>query len=362
MRSIAFYLPQFHPIPENDEWWGTGFTEWKNVVKVSPQYRWHRQPDLPGELGFYDLRIPEVRQAQADLAAEYNVSGFCYFHYWFHGRRMLERPFNEVLSSGVPDFPFCLCWANENWTRAWDGGQRELLLAQRYSEKDDYEHILWLARAFRDPRYIRVDGRPLFLVYRVLQLPDPRATARRWREEARRLGVGELFLCRVESFGDPTSDPREMDFDASIEFPPDHVVGAPEFRWRVGRRLTNSRWWYRHQWLDYEVVVKRSLAKRPAAYPRVPCVTPAWDNTPRRKTGGMIMRGSSPQLFEDWVAASVIRSTNLSQHGDRLLFVNAWNEWAEGNHLEPGEQWGRAYLEAHRNGLARGVAMGTQPS
>ncbi len=348
MRSIAFYLPQFHPVPENDDWWGRGFTEWTNVVNGRPQYRWHDQPHLPADLGFYDLRVPEVRQAQADLAAEYGVSGFCYYHYWFNGRRILERPFDEVLSSGAPDFPFCLCWANENWTRVWDGGDKEVLLRQVYSPEDDIEHLRWLARAFRDPRYIRIDGRPVLLVYRALNLPDPVATTERWRHEARQLGIGELFLCRVESFDDERGDPRAIGFDAAVEFQPDHLLSMPSFRWRVGRRLTSSRGWYRHRWLDYEVLVRRSLVKAPAPYQRFPGVTPSWDNTARRERGATMLRGSSPALFEKWVSEVVGRYGSETD----LLFVNAWNEWAEGNHLEPCQRWGRGYLEAHLRGLA----------
>src|SRR3954466_7812748 len=163
-RVIAFYLPQFHPIPENDEWCGKGFTEWTNVTKARPLFRGHYQPQLPTDLGFYDLRVAETRQAQADLAREHGIDGFVYYHYWFNGRRLLERPFNNVLASGQPDFPFALCWANENWTRVWDGGDSEILMPQEHSEADDRRHLQWLATAFADPRYVRVDGKPMFLV------------------------------------------------------------------------------------------------------------------------------------------------------------------------------------------------------
>lgn len=199
-RVIAFYLPQYHPFPENDRWWGAGFTEWRNVVKARPLFRGHYQPHLPADLGFYDLRVPEVRQQQAALAERYGLSGFCYYHYWFNGHRLMQRPVEEMLASGKPDFPFMLCWANENWTRAWDGGEQEVLIRQEYSEEDDRAHIRYLLdEVFRDPRYIRVDGKPVFAVYRSALFPDMRRTIEVWREEAAARGA-ELYLCRVESF------------------------------------------------------------------------------------------------------------------------------------------------------------------
>src|SRR5580704_8011423 len=214
-RALAFYLPQFHPIPENDEWWGKGFTEWTNVVKAKPWFSGHYQPHVPTDLGFYDLRLPETREAQADLARQYGIYGFCYYHYWFHGRRLLERPFNEVLTTGRPDFPFCLCWANENWTRRWDGAERQILVKQTYSQQDDLEHIRWLLNAFDDRRYIRLEGKPLLLVYRAGDLPSPSRTAEAWRGEARKAGIGDIFLCSILSHS-PTSrvDPALLGFDA----------------------------------------------------------------------------------------------------------------------------------------------------
>ncbi|MGH9586930.1 MAG: glycoside hydrolase family 99-like domain-containing protein, partial [Acidobacteriaceae bacterium] len=222
VRAIAFYLPQYHPIPENDAWWGKGFTEWTRVVEATRLFHSHCQPQLPEQLGFYDLRVPEVREAQAELARQHGIHGFCYYHYWFNGKRLLERPFTEVLASKRPEFPFCLCWANENWTRRWDGQSQDVLMAQHYSPEGDRAMIRELLPAFRDPRYIRVRGRPLFLVYRAGGLPDPRATAAIWREEAAAAGLPGLYLCRAESLDEAVSpqDPTQIGFDAACEFPP----------------------------------------------------------------------------------------------------------------------------------------------
>jgi hypothetical protein len=349
VRLIAFYLPQFHPIPENDEWWGKGFTEWTNVARARPLFRGHYQPHLPADLGFYDLRLPETRQTQAELAREYGIHGFCYYHYWFNGKQLLERPFTEVLASGRPDFPFCLCWANENWTRRWDGHDEEILVAQQYGEEDDKEHIRWLVDAFRDERYIRVDGKPLFLVYRVNELPDPVRTASVWREGARRSGVGEIFLGRVESFAGERDDPAKIGFDVSVEFQPDWC------------HFGTARHRGAHDVYDYASVLERMLQKEPPGYTRFPCVMPSWDNAARRRSGATILHGSTPQLYQQWLT-SVLRTAEHVRGTDGIVFINAWNEWAEGNHLEPCQRWGRAYLEATREALAAAARPGPPPS
>jgi len=352
-RAIAFYLPQFHPIPENDEWWGPGFTDWRNVAKARPLFRGHYQPHVPSELGYYDLRDGAVRERQAKLALEHGISAFCYYHYWFGGRRLLEAPLDEVLASGRPDFPFCLCWANENWTRVWDGLSDHMLVEQRYSEEDDRAHMRWLAGVFGDDRYLRVDGRPLFLVYRAKKLPNPAATARIWREEARRLGVGEIFLARVESFHEEHDDPKEIGFDAAVEFQPDMTNLPRPLRrgrgWDVLRRLgLSSPTFASNKMLEYSDVVETALARPEPPYVRFPGVTPSWDNSPRRTERAWILVGSTPELYERWLREAVRRAP--VEHP--LVFVNAWNEWAEGNHLEPCERWGRAYLEATRAALS----------
>jgi lipopolysaccharide biosynthesis protein len=362
VRAIALHLPQFHPIAENDEWWGKGFTEWSNVVRTMPRFPGHYQPHLPADLGFYDLRLPEARAAQAQLATEYGIYGFCYYHYWFHGRQVLERPVNEIWKSGEPDLPFCLCWANEPWSRRWDGSNDEVLLKQQYSVSDDLAHIRALIPFFLDPRYIRVIDRPFLAVYRASKLPDPQRTADLWRREVERAGLKGIFLVRVESH-DESGDPRNIGFDSSLEFEP---------RWpELGRfRIFRQKWWHRHKLgtgkpafrenllYKYEDLVRRAWTEPLPRYPRIPCVCPGWDNSPRRKTGAVIFLNSTPELYEEWLREIVNRQAarlgvdgNSGISPESLVFINAWNEWAEGNHLEPCQKWGRAYLEATRRAL-----------
>lgn len=357
LRFLAHYLPQFHPIPENDEWWGKGFTEWTNVAKARPLYRGHYQPHVPADLGHYDLRVPEVRAAQAELAKQYGIDGFLYYHYWFHGRRLLERPFAEVLASGEPDFPFALCWANENWTRIWDGGTKHKLMVQYHCPDDDLAHIRALAPAFADKRYVRIDGRPVFGVYRASELPDPKRTCDIWREECVRLGVGEPYLVRIEAFGDDDrEDPAWQGFDAGVEFNPDAFrLGRRRHATlphRLARKAFHRKSAYRMNYVySYERVVDLALAAQQPAWKRFRGVTPGWDNSARRRFHARILHGSTPALYEKWVRGVVRQFTPYSPE-ENLVFVNAWNEWAEGNHLEPDLQWGRAYLEANLAGRA----------
>lgn len=349
IRTIAFYLPQFHPIPENDEWWGRGFTEWRNVVKARPLFSGHYQPHLPADMGFYDLRLPEVRKAQAKLAREHGIHGFCYYHYWFNGRRILERPFNEVLGSGDPDLPFCLCWANENWTRIWDGGEKNVLLEQKYSHEDDLVHIESLIPSFRDDRYIRVDGKPLFLVYRTALLPSPLKTTQIWREAARQAGIKDLYLVRVESHGDCT-DPREIGFDASVDFAPFNGLPPPLLRGPFSSLLAKfgmfPKAFGNHRIVEYQSVANNLMNQADPGFKRFQCVTPSWDNTARRDQDGVVLLEATPVRYEKWLRTSIKKTLERFSGDEQLVFVNAWNEWAEGNHLEPDLKWGRAYLEA----------------
>jgi len=363
LRAIAFHLPQFHPIPENDEWWGKGFTEWTNVVKAEPRFKGHYQPQLPADLGFYDLRLPEARAAQAELAAGYGIYGFCYYHYWFNGRQVLERPVNDIWRSGEPDFPFCLCWANENWTRRWDGLDDEVLLEQKYGPADDLAHIRSLIPLFHDRRYIRVMDRPLLLVYRASKFPEPQRTTEIWKREAERAGLKGLFLVRVESADAEYGDPGSIGFDYSLEFQP---------RWSSlsSSRIVRRKWWHRRKLrtvepafcdnliCEYDALVRNTVTAPLRAYPRIPCVCPGWDNSPRRERNAVIFINSTPDKYESWLRESVnrlkTRLTPVDGLGiapDSLIFINAWNEWAEGNHLEPCQRWGRKYLEATQRAL-----------
>lgn len=346
-KLIAFHLPQFHPIPENDEWWGKGFTEWTNVTRAAPLFHGHHQPQLPADLGFYDLRLPEAREAQATLAKEYGIHGFCYYHYWFNGRRLLERPVEEIVASGKPDFPFCLCWANENWSRRWDGSENEILIGQNYNDDDDRDHIRYLIEIMQDPRYIRIDGSPLILIYRAKHLPNPKRTTEIWRTEARKAGLGELFICRVENFYNERDDPHSLGFDASVDFQPDWKAITDENPSVV---LPDE-----HFVVDYRNLVETQLARPDVEHLRFPGVTPAWDNSARRKKRAFITADSTPDAYEHWLTETIRRVAHRPE-SHQLVFINAWNEWAEGNHLEPDQKFGRGYLEATRRALEKGTS------
>ena len=362
MRTLAFHLPQFHPTSRNDEWWGKGFTEWTNVARARPVVPGHYQPHLPADLGFYDLRLPEARAAQAALAKNYGINGFCYYHYWFSGERILERPVNDIVASGEPNFPFCLCWANENWTRTWDGLNSQVLLSQKYSDKDDQRHIEALLPYFADARYIRLAGRPLFLVYRSELLPNPQRTAEIWRTAAQRAGLGDLFLARVESFTQNV-EPGDIGFDAAVEFAPDWMNTGQLHYTKLQHILSYiglfPQGYFKHRFIDYCEMVSRMLAKSDTAYTRYRCVTPGFDNSARRKKDATILLNASPEKYQEWLT-TIARGELINSRptDEKIVFINAWNEWGEGNHLEPDQNWGHSYLEATRNALlAAGVSI-----
>ncbi|NPU85307.1 MAG: glycoside hydrolase family 99-like domain-containing protein [Syntrophaceae bacterium] len=342
-RLISMYLPQYHQTPENDRWWGEGFTEWARVRAGTPRFHGHYQPHVPGQLGYYDLRDAKVRSAQAELAREHGIHGFCYYHYWFNGRRLLELPFEEVLKTGEPDFPFCLCWANENWTRRWDGQSQKVLIEQKYSDEDSLNFIRSLIPAFQDRRYIRVDGRPLLLVYRTGLLPNPGKVAEIWRKAMKEEGVGDLYLVRIENFmHGPEPAPGDVGFDAAMEF-------APYWGF-VGRRLeraevdlpTDIRAY------SYDDCMKAMLNRPLPSYKLFRGIFTGWDNSPRRNNGPTIFIDSSPEKYAYWLSLILKQTVNMFEGDDRIVFINAWNEWGEGCHLEPDEKYGLRYLRATR--------------
>ena len=352
-RVIAFHLPQFHPTPENDEWWGKGFTEWTNVAKAKPLFPGHYQPHIPADLGFYDLRLPEARHAQAELAQQYGIEAFCYYHYWLGGgRRMLERPVNEILTSGEPNFPFCLCWANHSWNTAWQGTDTTLI-EQLYPGLDDHkEHFDWLLKAFSDPRYLTIDGKPIFVIYKPDDIPDTRQVMDFWRECAIKNGLPGLYLIGV-SHRNEAWDPRDRGLDASI------MQALPRRDGRIPRRylltkLKLALQGNRHEltiW-DYEEILPILLRSRPVDWPDYPLVLPNWDNTPRSGTRGIVFHNSTPELFRTHLHDAVEKVLDRPTQ-ERIVFLKAWNEWAEGNYVEPDLRFGHGYLEAIRDEIMK---------
>ena len=341
-RPIAFYLPQFHPIPENNAAWGEGFTEWTHVRQARPLFPGHRQPRVAGELGYYDLRDSRVRKLQTDLAREHGIEGFCYWHYWFEGRRVLEVPFTKVLASREPDYPFCLCWANQSWTGVWYGNPDRIILEQTYGGRtDDEVHFAALLPAFRDPRYIRVDGKPLFVVFMpqnlTKDLPSPPAFAKRFKDLAQAAGLPGLFLV---GFGDQSWNPAHWHFDGALPHAPQHYTeGLAPIGTETGAAQPT-----RYRYSDVAEAALR-LKLRDCDYP---CMIPNWDNTPRSSERGVVFLDEGPTAFGRHLADAITKvATRPPEH--QLLFIKSWNEWAEGNYLEPDAEHGRGYLEALRD-------------
>lgn len=341
VKLIAHYLPQFHPFEENDEWWGKGFTEWTNVGKAVPNYPGHYQPHCPIHLGYYDLRLPEVMEEQAKIAKTYGVGGFSYYFYWFDGKTLMERPLQQMLQRPEIDMPFCLHWANENWTRRWDGSEHDVLIAQNHSITDSEAMLRHVRPYLEDPRYITIDGKPVFIIYRANIIPDIRSMTDAWRAEARRWGLPGLYLIAAQSFD--IKDPRILGFDAACEFPPhqanrkditdDLQVFNPDFAGSIH---------------DYETMVVGSKAQSERDYKCFRSVVLSWDNTARNQNAPRIFERFSISGYQDWLTTlcrQVLRQRNYTKD-EKIVFINAWNEWAEGTHLEPDQKYGFAYLQA----------------
>ncbi len=358
-RMLAFHLPQFHTIPENEEWWGKGFTDWTNVRKARPLFSGHLQPRAPANGRYYNLLDPETQDWQAQLARDHGLYGFCYYHYWFAGKRLLEKPLEMLLARGKPDFPFCFAWANEPWTRAWDGGDREILMPQEYGDEADWDrHFACVLRFFQDPRYIKVDGKPMFLIYRSASIPTAEPMFRRWRQLAERAGLPGLHI--VSMLTAFPKDPRPHVFDAFAEFEPGYTYGQRDrpFWWRKKERFHRKyrKWSFRLfgradgpiNSYDYPSVWS-AIAKRaiqPGVYPGAFL---DWDNTPRRSLDrAIVMRNFSARSFASCFRAHLRKA---AQAGSPFMFIDAWNEWAEGTYLEPDEARGLFFLETIRDAL-----------
>ena len=346
-RVIALYLPQFHPIPENDEWWGTGFTEWTNTAKAKSLFKNHYQPRVPSDLGFYDLRLAEARLKQAELAKEYGIEGFCYYHYWFAGDRLLERPFEEVLSSKSPDFPFCLCWANQTWSGIWHGAPNRILKEQTYpGEQDHREHFQYLLKAFKDDRYIKVDGKPFLAIFKPEEIPNIKDVLELWRSLAIQSGLKGIHFVGVgnASLGNGWK-PESLGFDASF---------TPRLPARIDWvSKKNIIKWLGFQWKqfkghptihDHKAVIDEILPIKIEGVIDYPCIIPNWDNTPRSGSNGLVLVNSTPELLSLQIKKALEVINDYSEP-NKIVILKSWNEWAEGNYVEPDIKFGKLYLD-----------------
>lgn len=348
MKVITFYLPQFHTIPENDAWWGQGFTEWTNVKRGKSMYPGHFQPRVPADLGYYDLRSSDTQIKQTELAKEYSIYGFCYYYYWFSGKKLLDTPLNAILNSKKPDFPFCICFANENWTRRWDGCENEVLIRQEHSLENDKRFIREVLPILSDRRYIHVNGKPLLLLYRAELLQNSIETAELWQSEAKKYGLAGLYLCSCQSFSQ--SNGIAEGFDAAVEFPPHglwmkkidlHGVD-PDFSGRI---------------MDYESSANLIMNREWPSFKLHKTAMLGWDNTARRKSGSYIYHNFSLEAYEKWLRTIIARTAKKYPSDERLVFINAWNEWSEGTYLEPDTRYGFQYLESTKKAIRDGLAM-----
>lgn len=337
-RVIAFYLPQFHPIPENDKWWGKGFTEWTNVGKAKPLFEGHYQPKVPSDLGYYDLRVAETRKAQADMAREYGIEAFCYWHYWFgNAKQLLERPFQEVVKSGEPDFPFCLGWANQTWSGIWHGAPNRILIEQKYPGLDDYKaHFYSLLEAFKDERYMKINGKLVFLIYNPADLPSSKEFIEYWQELAKKENISEFYFIAHMS-----DNAKEYYCDRSVDNAPFTKLTKPVLT--KNKFLKVFEYCELVQYLD-EYVLKKD---------EYPLIIPNWDNTPRSESQGLVLKKSTPELFTKMVRNAIDKVQELYPTEERIIFLKAWNEWAEGNYMEPDLKYGHEYLKALKNALIK---------
>jgi lipopolysaccharide biosynthesis protein len=346
---LGFYLPQFHAIPENDQFWGKGFTEWRQIACGVSRFPGHYQPRIPRDLGFYELNNLDTFRAQADLAKAAGIQAFAFYYYWFNGKRVLERPLDTLLASSV-DMPLLIIWANENWTRTWDGSETEVLLRQDYRRQDEDFLLEDLARHFLDHRYIRIAGRPLFVIYNPESIPEPASTIDRWRGIfATRYGC-EPLIFMAQTFG--ARDPRRYACDGAIEFPP-HKTAE-----KLARRLTPDAYspGCASQILSYDDFVDASLNEEPPPYHLIKTAVPSWDNEARRPNRSLTLEHLSPAKYQAWLRRLILRAIEKPILGTPIVAINAWNEWAEGAYLEPDVYYGSSFLNATARAYVSAIA------
>lgn len=355
-RLIAFYLTQYHPTAENDLWWGKGFTEWTNVTKAQPLFEGHYQPHLPSDFGFYDLRVRETMHDQIKTAKQYGIDGFCYHYYWFSGKRILNAPLDDMLADPASDMPFCLCWANENWTRRWDAADHEILIAQKYEQDDDLNFIKSLIPFFTDPRYIKVDGAPFLIVYRPQHLPDSKKSIKIWRDYCSSIGIPKIHIVCALTHGN--QDYEQYGFDGGVEFPPHNLAGIKSV---VENKDLNFNINFAGMVCQYKEIAEFYLNRQYKSSNIFHAVFPSWDNTARTGAKAFITLNGTPSNYQHWLRKTIERTKRSHPDKERLVFINAWNEWAEGCHLEPDRKYGHGFLEAtHKAKTEAEANNGTQ--
>lgn len=339
-KAIAFYLPQFHENEENNKWWGEGFTEWTNVRRAVPMFENHNQPRIPADLGYYDLvEDKSVEYKQVELAKKYGVYGFCFYYYWFAGKRLLRKPFDQFVENKELNLPYCICWANETWSRRWNGDEKEVLMKQVHNARTDKRFIYSVMPLFRDERYIRVNGKPLLLIYRIELFPKPAQTIAKWRELCKKEGIGDIHVALVQSFG--MVDHRIYGADSSVEFPP-HKIQASE----INNLVLKNGEEHEGKIYSYEEVVKNQMIVQERDYTLFPGSMLGWDNTARRMKAANVFHEYTPKLFKQWLTKNYMYTRIYNS--DSVMFINAWNEWAEGTYLEPDQKYGTSALEIVR--------------
>lgn len=353
-NAIAFYLPQFHPTEHNDEWWGKGFTEWTNVAKAKPLFCGHYQPKIPADLGFYDLRIPKVRSNQVELAKKAGVTGFCYYHYWFgNGHQELELPFNEVVQSGEPDFPFCLCWANETWSRKFwnkDGNvaqKQDLAIQQYLGILDNTNHFMSLISAFKDKRYIKFEGKPIFMIYKPLNIPNFEELCDLWNKLAHENGLpGIHFIAYTTDIENEYSELKRLGFNTvcSCRIGYGKQCFVEKYLRKIFSVIFNIPRVFSYktmypQFIGQEEVIKEDV---------YPTLIPNWDHTPRSKEHGYLYQNATPKLFYEH-ACDVLRK--IKNKKNVVFFIKSWNEWGEGNYMEPDLRYGHGYINALKDAI-----------